>query len=173
MDTIKSRKVAILAMDGYNHDEAMQVKQALKDAGAHPQIISQFRGMIKSADGREMEVDKSYVTTTSVVYDAVYIPGGKHAETLKNQGYAIHFVNEAFKHCKPIGAVGEGIELLKASGIKGVAFVDVGSGGEAVSEMGVVTCGSQGDVSSFAEQFKAAIARHRHWDREKKEQVPA
>jgi len=120
-----------------------------------------------------MEVDKSYVTTASVVYDAVYVPGGRHAETLKNQGYAIHFVNEAFKHCKPIGAIGEGIELLKASGIKGVAFVDASAGGEAVSEMGVVTCGSQGNVSSFVEQFKTAIARHRHWDREKMEQVPA
>jgi catalase len=173
MDTIKSRKVAILAMEGYNHDEVMQVRKALKDAGAHPQIVSQFLGTVKSADGREMEVDRSYVTTTSVVYDAVYVPGGKHAEALKNQGYAIHFVNEAFKHCKPIGAIGEGIGLLKASGIKGVAFVDAGSGGEAVSEMGVVTCGSQGDVTSFTGQFKAAIARHRHWDREKKEQVPA
>mgnify|MGYP005834510135 CR=1 FL=1 len=172
-DTIKSRKVAILAMEGYNHDEVMLVKQALKDSGAHPQIISQFLGMVKSTDGREMEVDKSYITTTSVVYDAVYIPGGKHAETLKNQGYALHFVNEAFKHCKPIGAVGEGIELLKASDIKGVTFADAGTGGEAVTEMGVVTCGSQGNVNSFAEQFKTAIAQHRHWDREKKEQVPA
>ncbi len=173
MDTIKSRKVAILAMEGYNHDEAMQVSQALKDGGAHPEVISQYLGKVKSADGREMEVDKSYVTTTSVVYDAVYVPGGKHVETLKNQGFAIHFVNEAFKHCKPIGAVGEGIDLLKASDIKGVAFADAGSGGEAASEMGVVTCGSRGNVNSFVEEFKTAIGRHRHWGREKKEQVPA
>ena len=54
-----------------------------------------------------------------------------------------------------------------------MAFVDASAGGEAVSEMGVVTCGSQGNVSSFVEQFKTAIARHRHWDREKMEQVPA
>jgi catalase len=172
MDTIKSRRVAILAMEGYNRDEVVQVEQALKDAGAHPEIVSEFYGRVRSADGKEMEVDRSYATTGSIVYDAVYIPGGRHAETLKNQSYAIHFVNEAFKHGKPIGAIGEGIELLKASAIKGVAFADT-SGGEALAEMGVVTCGSQGSVKSFIDQFKTAIARHRHWDRERMEQVPA
>lgn len=172
MDTIKSRRVAILAMEGYNRDEVVQVEQALKDAGAHPEIVSEFYGRVRSADGKEMEVDRSYATTGSIVYDAVYIPGGRHAETLKNQSYAIHFVNEAFKHGKPIGAIGEGIELLKASAIKGVAFADT-SGGEALAEMGVVTCGSQGSVESFIDQFKTAIARHRHWDRERMEQVPA
>jgi catalase len=171
-DTVKSRKVAILAMDGYNHDEVMKVKQALKDAGAHPQVVSQFLGTIRG-NGGEMEVNKSYVTTTSVVYDAVYVPGGSHVEALKNQGFAVHFVNEAFKHCKPIGATGEGIEFLKATDIRGVNYADAGAGREAVTDTGVVTAGSAGDMGSFAENFKTAIAQHRHWAREMKEQVPA
>ncbi len=171
-DTVKSRKVAILAMDGYNHDQAAKVKQALKDAGAHPEVVSQFLGTIRG-DGGEMEVDKSYVTTTSVVYDAVYVPGGTHVETLKEQGFPVHFVNEAFKHCKPIGATGEGIEFLKATDIRGVTYAEAGADGEAVVDTGVVTAGSAGDVNSFAESFRAAIAQHRHWAREMKEQVPA
>ncbi len=171
-DTVKSRKVAILAMDGYNHDEVMKVKQALTDARAHPQVVSQFLGTIRG-DGGEMEVDKSYVTTGSIMYDAVYIPGGTHVEALKNQGFAIHFVNEAFKHCKPIGATGEGIELLKASDIRGVNYAEQSAGGKAMVDTGVVTAASQGDMDSFADSFKTAIAQHRHWAREMKEQVPA
>jgi hypothetical protein len=29
------------------------------------------------------------------------------------QGKAIHFVKEAFKHYKPIGAIGEGVDLSR------------------------------------------------------------
>ncbi|GAB6180922.1 hypothetical protein JCM14036_22410 [Desulfotomaculum defluvii] len=36
------------------------------------------------------------------------------------QGDAIHFVNEAFKHAKAIGATNEGVDLLTASQIQGV-----------------------------------------------------
>ena len=172
-DTVKSRRIAILAMDGYDHDELTKVREALTSAGARPQIISQFHGMIRGADGGETKVDKSYVTTASIMYDAVYVPGGPHVETLKTQGYAIHFVNEAFKHCKPIGATGAGIDLLKASDIQGVTYAEPQKGERVVADAGVVTSGTPESVGAFAEVFKTAIARHRHWEREMKEQVPA
>jgi len=174
MDTIRTRKVAILLADGFDNDDLMQVKQALSAKGAYPVIISQFHGMVRSMDGKEVEVDKSYVTTGSIVYDAVFIPGGKdHISTLKSQGYAIHFINEAYKHCKPIGATGEGIDLLMETDIKGVTLAPADSKGSVTSDQGVVTVRKAADLSSFKQQFFDAIAKHRHWDREKKEQVPA
>jgi catalase len=44
------------------------------------------------------------------LFDALFIaPGAKSAETLKKDGRVIHWVREAFGHCKIIGAVGEGL----------------------------------------------------------------
>ena len=58
MDTIKSPRLRSSRWRASNHDEVMQVKKALKDK-AHPQIVSQFLGTVRSADGKEMEVDKT------------------------------------------------------------------------------------------------------------------
>ena len=173
-NSTKSRKIAILAADGYNYQELSQVKQSLEGAGANTHLISKFLGMLKSSGGEELEVIKNYLTAASVMYDAIYVPGGKKSiETMKMQGDAIHFINEAFKHCKPLGATGEGIELFKASDLPDIKFAGQKSGEKVVSDKGVVTCRNGGGTSSFNEAFIAAIANHRHWGREKKEQVPA
>lgn len=167
--TIKARKVAVLAADGFDATQIMAMKQALTAEGAKAEIISKFKGMIKSADGKEMEVDKTFLTAASLMYDAVYIPGGKASvEMLKTQGDAIHFVNEAFKHCKAIAATGEGVELLAASDIPGIKPQMA----QVQSELGVVTGGDAG-VKDAAEAFVKAIAQHRHWQRVQKSQVPA
>jgi len=176
-NTIKTRRIAIIAANGYNHNDVSQVMQALEAGGAKAHIISKHQGMLKSSSGESIEVDKSYVTTASVFYDAVYIPGGKeNVETLKMQGDAIHFVNEAFRHCKPLGATGEGVELLKAANLPDIQFAGKESADKEIpliSDKGVVTAVNGEDRSAFNESFTAAIAKHRHWDREKKEQVPA
>src|SRR5690606_5667311 len=70
-DSIKSRKIAILADHGFNHKELMEVKQALTAKGAHVKLVSMFRGTVKSADGQEVEVDKSHITTGSIMFDAI------------------------------------------------------------------------------------------------------
>lgn len=173
-DSIKSRKIAILAADGYNYQELSQAKKSLEAAGAHTHLISKFLGMLKSSDGEELEVNKNYLTSASVMYDAIYIPGGiESIETMKMQGDAIHFINEAFKHCKPLGATGEGIELFKAANLPDIKLAGSRSkNGKVMSDKGVVTA-SNGDMEVFNKSFIDAIAKHRHWDREKKEQVPA
>lgn len=169
-DTVKSRRIAILAADGFDHSQLQAMQRALKGAGANAKIVSKFGGTIKSADGQEIEVDKPFVTTASVMYDAIYIPGGQQSiEALKQQGDAIHFINEAFKHCKAIAATGEGVELLKASNITGVEL----SQEQLKSDKGVVTVSNTSDMQSVAQQFIEAIAQHRHWMREHKEMVPA
>ncbi len=173
-DTIKSRNVAILAEDGFNYDELMKVKDALKDAGANSKVISMYRGMIKANNGKEVEVDKNYVSTASIMFDAVYVPGGEESvESLKKQGDALHFVNEAFKHCKTIVALNEGVKLFDKSEISGVSIAKAGSEGEIISDNGVVTALENAEIKNFIKYFIDAIAMHRHWEREMKEQVPA
>ncbi|MCC9165493.1 catalase [Pontibacter harenae] len=173
IETAVSRKVAILLEDGYDYCEVKQVKDALEKAGASAKIVSKFHGMRKSSTGEELETDKSHITTGSIMYDAIYIPDGeKSIEALLKEGDAIHFVNEAFKHCKPIGTSGGGIRLLEKAEVLGVEFADKTSG-NVISNKGVVTAGSDAEASEFTAQFIVAISKHRHWDREEKMMVPA
>jgi catalase len=173
-NSVKSRRIAILASDGFDNSQLAAVKQALKNAGAQAQIVSKFGGMITSVDGQPVEVDKMFVTTGSIMYDGVFVPGGRQSvDTLKLQGDALHFVNEAFKHCKAIAAAGEGIDLLMQADVTGVALADQNAQGQPIADMGVVTLRSAVDLNDFTQQFIEAIARHRHWARAQKDQVPA
>lgn len=163
----KSRRVAILLEEGYDYNEVMQVKEALEAAGVTIEIVSKFQGKRLSSTGQEIEVDKSHVTTASIMYDAVYIPDGeKSVRKMMGMGDALHFVSEAFKHCKAIATSGFGINLLEKAFVVGVNFADKESG-KVLSHSGVVTAGADADAGDFADKFIEAIKKHRHWDREK------
>jgi catalase len=167
-DTIATRKIAILLADGFDHQQFMMVKQALIKGGAYPEVVAQFKNTLTSADGQEVEVDMSYVTTASVLFDAVFVPGGQASITSQmEQGDALDFVQEAFKHGKAIGATGEGVELLREARLSGILLSD----GAAASDKGVVTMRTGTD--GFAEHFVEAVAQHRHFARKTTMAVPA
>ncbi|HXI13888.1 MAG TPA: catalase [Thermoanaerobaculia bacterium] len=173
-DTIKSRKIAVLAADGFDEEALSSMKQALTAAGAVAKIVAPRGGTLKGANGKALKVDFSLLTTSSVLFDAVYIPGGAESvAALTGEADAIHFVNEAYKHCKAIAAVGEGIGLLEASAV-GVRKSPgkKGRGAGSAAAEGVIV-GSDTRSGAVADQFIAAIAAHRHWSREQKPQVPA
>ncbi len=169
-----TRKVAILVEDGFNYSELKQVMDALHKKGVITEVVSKNLGMLKSADDQELEVNKNHLTTGSIKYDAVYIPGGKkHVENLMKQGYVIHFINEAFKHYKTIAAANEAVELLSGSQIDPMTGLEQTSG-EISNNLGIVTVKNATDMSSFSQEFIKAIAMHRHWDRmDKSGNMPA
>ena len=73
---------------------------------------------LKGADGDELPIDFSLLTASSVLFDAVYVPGGAESvAALSAERDAVEFVTEAYRHCKPIAATGEGVDLLRAAGI--------------------------------------------------------
>ncbi|MCP2044206.1 catalase [Pontibacter sp. HSC-36F09] len=163
----KSRRVAILIEDGFDYNEVMQVKEALEAAGVHAKIVSKVQGQRISSSGQELEVDMSHVTTGSIMFDAVYIPDGeKSVRKMMGLGDALHFVAEAFKHCKPIATSGFGINMFEKAFVVGVNFADKESG-KVVSHSGVITAGANADAGEFANKFVEAIKKHRHWNREK------
>jgi catalase len=172
-DSIATRKIAILAAEGFDHASLAAVRETLEAKGARCEIVSKHQQKLAGTGG-ELMVDKSYVVTASVMYDAVLVAGGaQSAETLLGHGDARHFVNEAFRHCKTVAALGEGVQLLAAAQLEGVALAQ---GGEPEVDAGVVTLAdttAAAAVTSFGERFVEAIAQHRHWQREQGERVPA
>jgi catalase len=85
---------------------------------------------------------------------------------LLSQGEAKHFVNEAFKHAKTLGATNEGIDLLAASQIQGVATAGWDTHAELVADLGVITIRNAADMGYWSQEFIKAIAQHRHWGRQ-------
>jgi len=144
----------------------MAVKQALESAGAHPLIVSRMGGMIKSIDGKSIPVERTFLTTSSVLFDAVYLPGGSQSiATLKTQGDAVHFINEAFKHCKPIAASGEGVELLMQADLRNIDLSKAKS--QLQSDQGVIATQDNQKMNAFADALIHAMIGHRYWERAK------
>lgn len=165
--TARTRKVAILADNGFNYNEVTQLTSALKHAGLKADIISKNLGMLTSSDGQQLEANKNFVTAGSVLYDAVYVGGDQRSvDSLKMQDDAAYFVNEAFKHAKTIGATSEGVDLLTSSQVSGVTTASSDTKAQLFNELGVVTIRNTTDFESFHQAFINGIAQHRHWDRE-------
>jgi catalase len=71
------------------------IKQAAK-----VDVIAPKLGFIVGEKDTQIPVMKSFLTAASVFYDAVYVPGGNNSvATLAAEANAVHFLNEAFKHC--------------------------------------------------------------------------
>ena len=89
------------------------------------------------------------------------IPSGKnHTEILSLQPDAIHFVNEAYKHCKAIAADGDAVSFLQKTFIKESLKKD------GTEEAGIL-------INKKPTDFITAIAQHRFWEREAERKVPA
>ncbi|MCP9234394.1 catalase [Lewinella sp. JB7] len=156
-DTIATRQIAVLAADGFDGDDFTAMSEALKAKNAMVKIVAPHGGTITCSKGHEHEVFAAIMTTESVLFDAVYVPGGKQSvEALLKKAKYKKFVNEAFKHCKAIATDGAGEKLLDAT-----------FAGDHKDDAAVFVDGSPKD-------FIKAIAQHRNYDRmEVAKMVPA
>lgn len=164
-NTIKTRRVAILAGGGVNADSVSKMKTALEAAGAEAKIIAPKLGSIKAENGELIKVDLSFLTTASVLFDAVFVPGGlKSFNALKNEPDAIQFIQEAFKHCKAIAADDEGVDLVNLSALSKTTKYN-GDAKPQPKRDGII-------FNLPPKEFISAIALHRFWSREDILKVP-
>jgi len=168
-DSIATRKIAILAADGVDGKSLSKVKDALVAQGAIVHIIAPKLGTILSQEDQQINVDESFLTAASVLYDAVYLPGGTNSSaTLEAEANAVHFLNEAFKHCKAIAADATAIQVLEATYFYKKLPDEYSE--ETVLREGIMV---SEDFSSLVKLFIRMIAQHRFWDREVPRKIPA
>ncbi len=161
-DSIATRKIAILAADGVDGNSLQQMKKALTDAGAVVEIIAPKLGKIKDAKGAAIKVDKNLRTVASVLYDAVFVPGGKASgDALSREADALHFVDQAYKHCKPIAVDSSAETFIARTALGSLLQEDKKLPGFIYSD------------KNKSQNFIAAIAHHRFWEREAMPVVPA
>jgi catalase len=143
---IAGRKIGIIADAGADLAGIGKVRAAAAKLGATALVIAPVGGVLGSGAGAET-VDRTLLTTRSVEFDALVVAGGTTpADDIK----LTVLLQEAFRHCKALGAWGSGAAILEAAGIT-------------AADPGVVTSDAAG--KSFTDQLAAAVGLHRAWDR--------
>lgn len=148
----KTKKVAVLIDRGFDKAQFDAITLALTAAGACFDVVSQELGMVSAQDRSTVECNQTYATTAAVFYDALYIPGGSHTDSLKNLADVQSFLGDAYKHYKTIGLSGDAEALLCLLG--GVQNTAPG-----------MICQQGWDMESYADHFMAALTKGRHFER--------
>ena len=156
-DSIAGRKIAVLVADGVDAAAIETARKALEAGGAAVKLIAPRIGPIDSAEDGAIKVDHSFPTVSSVLFDALYVPGGSSAEALCSNAHAVLFVKEAYKHGKAIAASGNGVALITK------AAQSSGTGEEKFRGPGIFIAKSM-DVE-FLKRFTEGIAHHRFPER--------
>jgi len=168
---ILGRKVAVLVADGVEAGGVTAVHIGLAEQGAIVELLAPVDGMVTTASGDTLPVDRAMNTMASVLYDAVVVADGEASVTaLLNDGYAIHFVAEAYKHAKAIGVLGVGDRLVQAARLPVFEPSDrleaPASKPMSGALDGVVFLAPGMDTDkTFIDELATAIAAHRHYDR--------
>ena len=147
---IKSRKVAILVANGVDGAAIDAFKAKLAKEGAFAKLIGPTPAPVKTAEGKLLVVDAAMDGMPSVMFDAVFVPGGADATAAMAQfGEARHYLLEAYKHLKPVVMLGAARPLLTSLNLLPDAGLLEGD-----------------DVDAVFGAFAQALGQHRVWDRE-------
>eukprot|EP00743_Colponemidia_sp_Colp-15_P012175 GILK01013767.1.p1 GENE.GILK01013767.1~~GILK01013767.1.p1 ORF type:complete len:683 (+),score=111.10 GILK01013767.1:206-2050(+) len=170
-NSIQSRRIAYLVAPGYNGTQVSLLTAALGGLGAVNFVVGPFKGPVPSGSGPSATASFSFLTCKSIMFDAVVVVGGTHIDQLMAIGEAKAFICEAFKHCKPIAAIDEGVDFIAMQRLPAVQLAETEG---MVDNQGVVTIrkfaesalkmGESGPIS-FGTALFNAIAAHRHHQR--------
>ncbi|WP_185289251.1 catalase [Chryseobacterium lactis] len=155
-NTIKSRKIGFILASGADGGSLNDLKTQLEREGARVELIAPNLAGIRANDGSELTPKHSLTSTGSVCFDALFICSGedsvKELMISENKHLVLHFINEAYKHCKPI-YFGNDTEVLYHN-----SNVDQ----KKHEDPGIITW----EDDNPTDKFINAIAQHRVWDME-------
>ncbi|WP_353630561.1 catalase [Achromobacter xylosoxidans] len=150
---VATRKIAILVAEGVDGAAVSAVAQALIQAGAVVRLVGQRIGPVATAEGDALDADASLDNQPSAVFDGAVVPGGGMAvDRWRQDGRALEFVRDSYRHGKTLLALGEGADLLEAAGID-----------PAWRDDGLVMDQAPAQAAKL---FIDSLARHRHPERE-------
>jgi catalase len=156
---IATRRIAILVADGVDGEAAETLHEGLLAQGAVPRYVGARLGAVQTEDGDELEVEVTFETMPSVLFDGAVVIGGSTAvKILGNLGHTLEFIKDQYRHAKPILALGAGADLIENAGISATL-----PSGE--PDPGVLI-GRHASATKALPDFINAIGRHRHHERE-------
>ena len=180
-DTLKNKRVAILATDGFEYVELVEPRKALDAAGAKTEVVSPKDGKIKGWDhtdwGDSVKVDVPLKSADPGSYDALLLPGGvMNPDHLRQDPQAVQFVKAFFEAQKPVAAICHGPWMLvEANVVRGRHVTSWPSlqtdirnaGGEwtdeqVVTDNGLVTSRKPDDIPAFNKKMIEEFAEGKH-----------
>jgi protease I len=192
---LEGRRIAILATDGVEQVELVDVRRALDDAGAKTELISPKADRIQAFTHHEkadsFPVDVVIADARPSDYSGLYLPGGvANPDALRTDAKAVQFVREFMAADKPVAAICHGAWLLvEADAVAGRKLTswpslktDINNaGGEWVDEAVVVdgdliTSRKPADIPAFAQRLLAEFStqiQEREVDRVSEQSFPA
>ena len=117
-----SKRIMILATNGFEQSELEKPRQTLLDAGYEVVVVSPEQGEIKGWDeknwGRSVKVDLSVDEADEADFDALLLPGGQmNPDILRMNDKAVQLVEDFDAAGKPIAAICHGPWLLAEADI--------------------------------------------------------
>ncbi|MFL6716206.1 MAG: type 1 glutamine amidotransferase domain-containing protein [Burkholderiaceae bacterium] len=121
-NVLADRRIAVLAVDGFEKVELSVPVAALKVAGADVDIVSLHAGRIRGVNLHEpagmVHVDKTLDRASPAEYDGLLIPGGFiNPDLLRQSAEAREFVRAFDRQGKPIATLCHGPWLLASAGL--------------------------------------------------------
>ncbi|MGX7678817.1 catalase [Jatrophihabitans sp. DSM 45814] len=143
---IAGRNIGVIADTGSDLDGIDKLRRAAKKLGATVHVIAPVGGVL--SDGTNTEtVDRTFLTTRSIEFDAIVVADGTAPVTdIK----LVLLLQEAYRHCKALAAWGAGSQVLSACAIP-------------LDAPGVLSAKSV--AKTFNDDLFAAMGLHRAWDR--------
>ena len=185
-EKVKGKKVAILAMDGFEESELLETKRMLEEEGIETKIVSPKAGEIKGWKGgnwaRTVRVDCTLEQCNPNDFDALLIPGGTMSpDKLRLEPLAVEFVRNMNEAGKPIAAICHGPWMLvEADVVRGRQMTsypsiqtDLKNAGanwvdqEVVTDQGIVTSRKPDDIPAFGQKLIEEIGEGVHARRSK------
>jgi catalase len=154
--SIATRRIAIFVADGVDGEAAEAIHAHLTELGAVPRYLGARLGAVETAQGDSIEVEVTFETMPSVLFDAVAVPDGTKA--LAAIGNTLEFLKDQYRHAKPMLVLGAGADLLAKAGIPTTLP-------SKKPDPGVLVPRDKA-VSKVLPDFVKAIAKHRHHERE-------
>ena len=186
-DTLKGKKVAILASHMVERVELEEPRKALEDAGATPDLISLKSGTIKAFDhfdpAKDIEVDRAVEEVDASEYDALMVPGGVgNPDQLRGDENAVAFVRDFFEQAKPVAAICHAPWVLVEAGVvRGRKLTswptlqtDIRNAGgkwvdeKVVVDQGLVTSRKPDDIPAFNDKMIEEFAEGKHAEQREK-----
>lgn len=120
--SLKGKRIALLVTDGFEQVELTGPKEALEQAGATAEILSdnkeQVRGWHHDKPADLFAVDKTFELARMDDYDAVVLPGGViNADQIRCIPSAVELVRAAARADLPIAVICHGAWLLVSAGL--------------------------------------------------------
>lgn len=116
--SLSSKRVAILAEDGYEDLELWYPRIRLEEEGVEVVIVAKGKHRRVSKHAYDVEVDQDVTQIDPRSYDGVLVPGGVQApDRLRRHPEILDFVKTMYENGKMVAAICHGPWVLISAGI--------------------------------------------------------